>query len=172
MQFEKYVKLLQKKSWDYAKKYGIEYEEMLAQAYLIYCECLEKYIPGKASFTTYLYIQLNRLGDFARTYNRQKGLLLQDHFQPISNEDENLEVEVESPMPLMSKEQFLSIAGEKLSSIACCVLAWIVNYEWVGTRRRVPTVEIASRSFGIDKERMNAIWNEIGTYWRNEGYTL
>ena len=77
-QFEKYVDLIRNRAWEYHKKTGVDYEELESQGFLIYCECLEKYDISKSGFSTYLYIQLNRLGDFAKTYIRQKGVLIDD----------------------------------------------------------------------------------------------
>lgn len=170
-QFEKYVDLIRKRAHEYSEKYNIDYSEMESQGFLIYCECLEKYDPEKAKFTTYLYVQLNRLNDFAKTYKRQKGLYLQDYFNPDSNQDiEDYEERMisrnyDSPKIL----DFLKEAKQELSEDAFKLIVWIIKREWEEKNRRTPTISMATKHFNRSRQKIEEIWEECRNFWLNQG---
>jgi hypothetical protein len=168
-QFEKYVDLIRKRAHEYSEKYNIDYSEMESQGFLIYCECLEKYDPDKAKFTTYLYIQLNRLNDFAKTYKRQKGLYLQDYFNPEHEvedyEERMISKDYNSPQII----DFLTEAKKELSEEAFKLIVWIVKREWEGKNRRIPTISMAMKYFNKTRQKIQELWNECGNFWLNQG---
>jgi hypothetical protein len=168
--FEKYANLIRKRAHEYSTKYGIDYDEMESQGFLIYCECLEKYDISKAQFTTYLYIQLNRLGDYAKTYNRQRGVLIQDYY---SNPNEEKEKDYETTLPAREFApdvvDFLNEAKDILSDNAYNLMTWIVGRTWEGKNKRTPTVAIAVKYFNVSKQVIERAWEEIGTFWNEQG---
>lgn len=172
-QFEKYVDLIRKRAHEYSEKYNIDYSEMESQGFLIYCECLEKYDPEKAKFTTYLYIQLNRLNDFARTYNRQRGDLIQDYYKnQIQDQEENSNAEEEiisRNYDLPKVLDFLKEAEQELSEDAFKLIVWIIKREWEEKNRRTPTISMATKHFNRSRQKIEEIWEECRNFWLNQG---
>ena len=172
-QFEKYVDLIRKRAHEYSEKYNIDYSEMESQGFLIYCNCLEKYDPEKAKFTTYLYIQLNRLNDFARTYNRQRGDLIQDYYKnQIQDQEEssNIEEEIVSKNYNLPKVlDFLKEAKQELSEDAFKLIVWIIKREWEEKNRRIPTISMATKHFNRSRQKIEEIWEECRNFWLNQG---
>ena len=170
-QFDKYVNLIRKRAREYSKKYNIDYDEMESQGFLIYCECLEKYDVSKATFSTYLYTQLNRLGDFAKTYNRQKGCLIQDSFSNEENEDiDNIEdMIISKNYDLPTLNDLLQEAKSELSEQAFQLLKWIIEKEWEKKNKRTPTISMASKYFNISKTIVEKFWIECKDFWNTKG---
>lgn len=169
--FDKYANLIRKRAHEYSTKYGIDYDEMESQGFLIYCECLEKYDISKAKFCTYLYIQLNRLGDYAKTYKRQQGVCIQDYYS--TNDCEADENNYEEMLPALNDSpavaDFLKEANEVLSSSAYELLVWIVGREWEGKNKRTPTISKAVKYFNTTKQAIEKAWEECRTFWQIQG---
>jgi len=56
-----YKGIINKQSWAYAKKYLLDFEDVQSQAFVIFCEALQKYDDRRASFSTYLWHRLRML---------------------------------------------------------------------------------------------------------------
>ena len=169
--FEKYANLIRKRAHEYSKKYGVDYSELESQGYLIYCECLEKYDVSKSSFSTYLYIQLNRLGDYIKTYQRQQGILIQDYY--ANNADYDIDNDYEKMLPAREFSpavvDFLNEAQEFLSESAYNLLNWIVGRSWEGKNKRKPTILMAVKYFNIPKQAVEELWEECRNFWNKRG---
>lgn len=168
--FEKYAMLIRKRAHQYSKEFGIDYSEMESQGFLIYCECLEEYDAEKSSFCTYLYIQLNKLRDYAKMYKRQQGTLIQEHYM-TSKDDGNTNYEELIPSREVSPavEDFMLEAKQELSENAYVLLTWIVSREWEGKNRRRPTMTMAIKHFKAKKENIAAWWEECKNFWNVSG---
>lgn len=65
--------MLKSAAWNCFQSYGVEYEEVLSQSYLIFMEALEKYDSGKgAKFSSYLFSRLRTLADYCKKETRYK----------------------------------------------------------------------------------------------------
>lgn len=176
--FEKYVMIIRKRAHEYSKKYHIDYSELESQGFLIYCECLQNYDVSKSNFCTYLYIQLGRLNDFAKTYIRQKGFLIQDYYnKPALDDKIDFEENIQSiEYDLISCDDLLEIAKDELSSEAYELLVWILKREWEKDRkkkdRKIPNISSASRYFNKNRKFMEKIWDECKNFWSTEGLML
>lgn len=170
-EFDKFVDLIRKRAWEYSKKYNIEYSEMESQGYLIYCECLEKFDNTKSSFSTYLFIQLNRLGDFAKTYARQKGELIEDYFS-VEDEEINIEDSIESRESSLNLSELIIEASKNLSSDCIEILKWIVERSWERKNKRTPTISMAVSYFNKSRDYIEKCWNEISLFWNEKGFSL
>lgn len=173
--FEKYVNLVRSRAHEYAKSSGIDYDELESQGFLIYCECLEKYDISKSSFCTYLYIQLNRLGDFVKTYKRQKGFLIQDYYKNEADYDinNNYEEQIRScNYILLGRNQILREAKKVLSKDAFKVICWILGRSWEMKNRRKPTITMAMKHFNISKQAIEPLWEECKNFWLNESSVM
>lgn len=177
--FQKYVNLIRKRAHGYSKKFGVDYYELESQGFLIFCECLEKYDVSKsASFCTYLYTQLNRLGDYVKTYKRQEGYLMQDYFgfDRCDEDCEDCEENYEMTLPATEFSpdviDLLKEAKESLSDAAYNLIVWIVERSWECKNKRTPTVSMASKYFRSSKQVMEKLWEECGNFWNSKGLQL
>lgn len=172
--FEKYVNLIRQRAHEYADRFKVDYSEMESQGFLIYCECLEKFDITKSNFSTYLYIQLGRLGDFAKTYRRQQGFLIQDYYTnvldyEIGNDYETLiEQQKENP----SLKLLLDDAKQVLSDNAFLLMKWILGRSWERKYKRKPTLAMAVSRFNVPEQVIDRAWNECKEYWNKIGVEL
>lgn len=179
--FKKYVDLIRSRAWEYHNKTGVEYSELESQGYLIYCECLEKYDILKAGFSTYLYIQLNRLGDFARTYIRQKGCLIEDtetsdlkrsdKIVSYSYKDED-KIDILNRESSETQKNLLKFAKDNLSLDAYSLLYWIVKRSWDNFHINKPSIRIMCEKLNWERERVMKAFNECKDFWNNKGLAL
>lgn len=172
--FEKYVNLIRQRAHEYADKFDVDYSEMESQGFLIYCECLEKFDVNKSSFSTYLYIQLGRLGDFAKTYKRQQGFLIQDYYaNTLDYEiDNDYELLIEQQKENPSLRLLLEDAKNILSDNAFVLLKWILGRTWERKYRTKPTLAMATSRFNVPKQVISRAWNECKDYWNKIGVEL
>lgn len=170
--FEKYVNVIRIRAHYYSNKYGIDYDEMESQGFLIYCECLDKYDINKSSFCTYLYIELNRLRDFARTYNRQRGVLIQDYYNTSNYDVDDIESMIPAREVSAQLNDFLMEAKNSLSEAAYDLMVWIIGRSWEGKYRRVPTISTAVKHFRSPKQAIKKLWDECGDFWNSKGFAL
>lgn len=154
--FEKYQKLIQKRCWRYYKQYKgeIDFEEIEAQGYLIYCEALKNYDITKSNFSTHLWWELGNLDSFCKTLYRRK--------------EKNVSIENIKPIPFFEKETF-SVEGltEYLSEKAIKIVKWILSREWEDFHKTKPTIKMACEKFKCSYLTMKKTWNEIEKFWVN-----
>ena len=172
--FEKYANLVRKRAHEYSEKFNVDYDELESQGFLIYCECLETYDVSKSNFCTYLYIQLNRLGDYVKTYLRQQGVLIQDYYS--NKADFDIENNYEEMLPARENSvqlnDFLREAKQALSEEAYNVIAWIIGRSWEGRYKRKPTATIAAKHFNSPKQAMEKLWEECRSFWNSKGFAM
>lgn len=158
--FEKYVNCIRKYANYYSSHYNIEYDEVEAQGYLIYCECLESYDVTKgAKFITHLTIELKRLKDYCESLNKH------GKYSSMSIDDED------SYDGFVSREFYtmydiLEASDGVISSVAQDVLKWILERSWEKKGRAKPTISNACEIFHMSPSKMKRIWNEIGNFYR------
>lgn len=155
--------MIDKKAWEVSKKTGVEFEELQAQGALIYMYILNKYDISKSSFSTYLYLGLNRLYEFAYYYRDR-------------NRDGTLSETVEKSIEAMeinpSLKEFLDLAKEKLSGDSYRLIEWLVNRTWEFQGRVKPCVSMVMRNFGWDREYTKNVWAECKNFWNDTGWAI
>lgn len=181
IKFEDYVMMIRKMAHKFARKLNVPYEEMEAQGYLIYSECLKSFDISKGTtFSTHLFTNLKRLNDFGHTYNRQKGVLLED----ITNSD----YKKSSLIKMKSKEvtkkptydiqlnyddvklvDLLEYAQDYLSNEAYKLFKWILERSWDDFVHTKPSIKMAMEKFNMTRTKMNVLWNECFNFWNNVG---
>ena len=186
IKFEDYVMMIRKMAHKFSNKHGVPYDELESQGFLIYCECVKTFDLSKgATFGTHLFTNLKRLNDYAITYKRQKGVLLED----ISNEDSKksdklvtiklknkveqsklYDVQLNYDNPTIM--DLLECAKEKLSIDAFELLKWMLNREWDDYVHSKPSIKMAVEYFNTTRTRINSLWNECSQFWNNEGISL
>ena len=164
--FDKYVRLIRKTAGEYARNYRLPYEDVEAQAFLIYCETLEKYDISKGvQFVTLLYSRLKSLGDYCKLELKKNG------FEGVSIFDVEIDDKVES----LKVKDFLAVASKMLSIEAYDVLLWLVGFEWNDENKIYsckPTVARVMKKFHFSRQKTVRIWGEIKAFWNSDGYAL
>jgi hypothetical protein len=158
--FDDYIDLIRNRVHYYSAKWGVPYDELESQGFLIYVEALSRWRPETASFSTFLWWRLNTLKDYCKTYRRQ-------------TQSGELSEEMESLMP--ARQSFLGIEGilkaaaESISFDAQQLLGWILKRRWEKPYVYYPTLPAAKRVFsyecGWNKERVEIAWNVVESFW-------
>jgi hypothetical protein len=163
--FEQFVDMIRSRAHFYSRCYHIEYAEVEAQGFLIYCMSVEQFNSSKASFSTYLFQNLSgRLRDFCVQYTRKTVKDNQDTDESIDT-IETLPAKTE-----LNQEEFLEYSEMFLSPIAFKVLSWIVSFTWnkPGSGKKIHIAQIR-RVFDLDLRYAKQIWAELGEFWQNKG---
>lgn len=161
--FENYKKMIDKKAWEVSKKTGVDFEELRAQGAFIYCYVLNRYDPSKSSFSTILYLSLNRLYEYSyyfRDRKRDKTL------------SETVEKSIKSLEISPSIKDLLALAKEKLEDDSYRLIEWLVNRTWEFQGRIKPCVAMVMRQFGWDREYSKAVWEKCRVFWNESGWAL
>ena len=85
--YEQYKKLLYSISWYWTKRTSMEFEDLLAEFNLVFCEALIQYDPKQTKFSTFLtHCCNNRMFNNIKKYNCKKRLNEQIGFEldPVS----------------------------------------------------------------------------------------
>ena len=163
--FEQYVRLIRKMAGYYATRYNLPYEDVEAQAFLIYCETLEKFDISKGvKFITFLYTRLQALGDYCEAEKKRSS--------NVSVEDDLFYIPSRETFDI---KDFLSVACQLLSAEAFAVLSWLVSFDWNDDRRKYdcrPSVAMVKRKFHYSRRKAERLWGEIRDFWNSEGYAL
>lgn len=165
-QFEKHLNLIRKSAHFYATKWNIDYDEVEAQGFLIYCESIDTFDLSKGRFSTHLTWQLKRLNDFCRTYKRQKGELIEDYFRNNDNSEmDSICDSIPANSENITMMEILEIAIDYLSKEAYSMLKWILGRNWEMKGRLKPSIPLAMSKFNYTRKQAEKIWNEIGVFY-------
>lgn len=163
-QLDRYVRMIRKRAHEYSDRYGVEYEDVEAQGYLIYCECLDSFDITKSSFSTHLYTELGKLDHYCYSvskHGRHRHVELDEN-----GDDRSLDTVAYTASPTI--EDIEECAEGVLSESAHRVLGWMLEREWERDGRRKPTISDACSFFQMSYGRMRRLWDEIGEFYRNE----
>ena len=161
IKFEKYAKMIEKKSWEVHRKTGVDVDELKAQCALIYVNTLDNYDPSKSSFSTIFYLSLNQLWEYAyyfRDRNRDGAF--------INDEERKFE---SFPYDNPKLTDFLEYAKTELSEGAYKIMEFIVRRSWDFKCRIKPTVSMIMREFGLTRTTADTLWNECSDFWNKDG---
>lgn len=172
-----YVNMVRKLAHYYANYYGMEYDELEGQGFLIYTLALQAHNPAKASFSTFLYTNLKgRLADFckqqiARTWRNQAADMVMVNQAGGFLENENAPttaIELLEERKDYPREKFLEYASDYLSPIAKTLLVWCLDKEHPEMRKK-PSYTAAIKELNYPKERVKSAWEELKVFWQNAG---
>ena len=171
-EWEKSVEYVKFWAGFYAKCYDMEYEDVEAQAYLIYCMAVQNYRIGKASFLTYLYSNLHgRLRDYCREFKNKtwQDESIDDLIKADStaiNFDEFFSKNYTYP-PL---DVFLEFAKGYLSSNAYELLVWASQREYEDDERVTIHSDLQGYFCDIKRWKVRNVytaWVEVMDFWRS-----
>lgn len=162
--FEKYVNIIRKRSHEYAHIYNMDYEDVEAQGFLIYCECLDSYDVSKGSFATHLYTELGRLDHYCNSVSKH------DEHRSWIYDDEGNDVSLETIEDINppSLDNLLGMAISSLSDFSYKVFEWMLKRSWEKGVRSKPSIKDACDFFKVSYPKMKKTWNEIGNFYRSE----
>jgi len=167
IKFDDYVNMIKKWARFCSKRYKIEYEEVEAVGFEIYCIAIKKFNPAKASFSTYLYQRL--WGDMQwYCISHNKKYFEQINIEPIEEYEEDLAAQVNP-----TADEFLEFAKSWLSPAGYDLLIWILDREWIfcsGDRVKTkPSVTTVCKFFNTTSELIKPLWEELREFWELEG---
>jgi hypothetical protein len=178
-QFLQFHPMVEKAVWKYSKKYHLDREEVSGQAYLIFCEALEKLNPDKASFSTYLFNELNRLDNYCKCeYRKNKKSVQRIKHNHIRGYGHNIFINrlyVEETIKYDYKvfEKVLNKIDYEisLSDDAKDILQYILSREWEDVETnwipRFSYIKMVYATKGWAGNRIINSWNEIKLWWQN-----
>jgi hypothetical protein len=177
-QFNQFRPMVERAVWKYSKKYHLEYEEISGQGYLIFCEALGKLNPDKASFSTYLYNELNRLDNYCKCeYRKNKKSVQRIKHNHVRGYGHNIFINrlyVEETIKYDYKvfEKVLNKIDYEisLSDDAKDILQYILSREWEDVETnwipRFSHIKKVYANKGWTGNRIVNCWNEIKNWWQ------
>lgn len=147
----------------------VEFDDVLAEAYLIYAWCLKNFSDEKnTKFSTYLYIQLRgRLADYYDvTY---KVIDLYENIVENNEDDDTYENNIVSKDYDLSEEKndIYESGKENLSYEGYEVLKYILSREWENEKRHnYPSVVQICSKLGYPREVVLSSMDEIKSFWK------
>ena len=170
IKFDDYVNMIRSRAHYYSKCYRMEYSEVEAQGFLIYCMCIKYYQKNKASFSTYLYRNLSgRLRDFCRNRAQQenKECCLEEIF------DEEIASKIGFDFFVArengpSVKQLLDYAKCYLSGEAYSILKWLLT-DQLAELGICPSLSLISKASKIPLLVLDVFWQELRDFWNIKG---
>jgi hypothetical protein len=176
-QFLQFRPMVEKAVWKYSKKYHLEYEEISGQGYLIFCEALKRLNPSKASFSTYLFNELNRLDNYCKCEYRKNLKSVQRIKKCSRGYGKNLFINRLYPEnnTIYDYNVFSKVLDKmdyeiSLSDYAKDILQYILSREWEDVERNwIPRFSYIKEVYvnkGWTGNRIINSWNEIRQWWQ------
>jgi DNA-directed RNA polymerase specialized sigma subunit len=170
--FKQYQPLIESFTWKATKRYRyLEHDDIKQQAYLIFCEAIERYDPSRnAQFITFLYHRLRTLNDYCK-FNRT----VDSQIQLFDSDQEENVIDV-------TFEQFEAAMGRleeslELSEDAQDIIDYLISREW-----ETPGINRVPRLYSIKKyyrywkgwmpKRTEQAWEEIKDWWKSGNHFL
>lgn len=172
-QFKKHQKMLEKAAWVSAKTWHIDIEETRSQAYLIFCEAMEKYDPTRAKLSTYLYGQLQMLNDYcAKQKTEELGTTDDLTFEIVgTNVFGHQYAEMANAMERLETALELSRDAQE-------ILSAIIGREWEtpgSVPYRLPRKNTMIRWYkklGWTAKRVSISWEEVRSWWQAGNHSI
>jgi len=171
IKLDDYIDMVRERAWYYAKKSGMEYREIEAHGFWIYCFCLERFNPSKASFSTFLYQNLSaRLRDYC--FQETQKTYLDNQGEEAMKALNIIPARVDHDLA-----EFHQYASDYLSPLAYKVLVVILETQFKPIirqkERQVETIiHEVRRGLGFkpsDFEKVRTVWDELEHFWNTRG---
>lgn len=175
IKFENYINMINKKAWEVSRNTGVDFEELQGYGALIYCNILEKYDISKSSFSTILYLGLNRLYEYAY-YDRDGNYTAKNNagksVVKLTTLSEFAEKSIESAELSPTMKDLLELAKEKLEEDSYKVIEWLIGRTWEFKGKIKPCIAMVTRHFGWNRKYAETVWNDCKNFWNEIGWTL
>jgi len=188
IRLESYVNMIRSRAWNYAKSYGMDYDDVEAEGFKVYAICLGKFNPGKASFSTYLFNNLNgRLNDYCEGYvNRTYldrcetdilskaeaiiGLSMGVNGVPADALNAPSCIGRMTADYSESRDRFLDFAQDCLSPFAFWILKYLVDLGFAAGSKRKPTVKKIAKVLSVEEAKIQNAFDELRGFWLRRGH--
>ena len=159
IEYKKYKNMIYKKSSILARKYGVDFEDIVSEGFYIFAKALQKYDDKKSQFSTYLWHSLKYLEDYCK---KQKKYVDKNTL----TEFESLILDERIFIATMEKVETLT----KLSKNAKDILNYILNLEWYSPEQesKNPNLSSTIKHFvakGWGKRQTMRAWSEVKLWW-------
>jgi hypothetical protein len=164
IKFTDYVNMVRSRAHYYARCYRMDYEDIEAQGFLIYCMAIRDYNKKRASFSTFLYRNLSgRLRDYCKQKTEAESL---DNFDEAFESFTDL-FEARKDCP---QEQFLQYAHDYLTPFAFKILKWLVQDQLSCLRSKTkPSLISMAKILSVSLDTLNSAWQELSDFWNLKG---
>ncbi len=163
--FRDHEKLIYKQSHYHARQWGMDFEEVKSQGFLIFYETIERFKKEKnTQFSTYLYWRLLTLGDYCR---KEKGLIDQ---YTIPSGGKLLEESIDTHLDRILFYQMVDLLSTDGEKIVKSLVEGIFHKPNMDRQRPVGKSrikEIATKEWGWTQSRVDKVWGEVGEWWNN-----
>jgi hypothetical protein len=176
-QFNQFRPMVEKAVWKYSKKYHLDFTDVEGQGYLIFCEALEKLDPSKASFSTYLFNELERLEQYCKKEYRKNNKSIQ-RIKVARKRGYGHNIYINRLYPDNSTIYNYSIFEKvldkmdyeiSLSDDAKDILQYILSREWEDVEKNwIPKLSYVKKVYmdkGWKNSRILRTWQEIREWW-------
>lgn len=179
--FQQFRPMIEGAAWTAAKRYQIEVTELRSQAYLIFCEAVERFDSSRAYkgkeeklFESFLFNRLRTINDFAKDFKKKTDYI------PFINEQNDYKIEIclkdtriEDFEIAMDKLE----SGLALSEDAQEIIDFIISRQWETPGfNRVPRLHSVQRYYrywkGWMPQRTARAWEEIRTWWKSGNHLM
>jgi hypothetical protein len=176
-QFNQFRPMVEKAVWKYSKKYHLDFAEIEGQGFLIFCEALEKLDPSKASFSTYLFGELDRLDQYCRKeYRKNKKSVQRIKHSKVRGYGHNIYINRLYPdnSTIYNYSIFEKVLDKmdyeiSLSDDAKDILQYILSREWEDVEKNwIPRFSHIKEIYGLKgwaNNRIQKTWREIREWW-------
>lgn len=162
--FKKNERLIYKQSWYYAKKYDIDFEEVRSQAYIVFCEAIDRFDRKMgASFTTYLFDRLRTLDYYCKKEKFTKSLEIW-----IGKEYLRFGEIIEDRIERLNFYEMVDLLSKDARSLVKEIISGTFNQPGMDRQRSVGKTRIrkvVTKEWGWTHSKVDDVWNEVKTWW-------
>jgi hypothetical protein len=175
---KQYRPMIEKVVWTNVRRFKIEPDEVRSEAFLVFCKCLQTFDETKASFSTYLYgnlehLVMNKCSRMWKTRARDIEWASKKRFNSECEEHEDFLDLFPSRYDVFSDSIMVLETASILSEDARTILNFIISREWEvpgETKRERAYFNFTARWFRYYYDwmpgRTHKAWKEIREWWR------
>jgi len=163
--FRKYQKMILGQAHALSNRYGVEFDDIVSQGYLIFVKTLHTFDPKKSSFGTYLYNNLHDLNNYCKKQRRYN-----EHLKIV---EEEMLIDQDKIRYDTFCETLIRIKENKeLSDKSIAILQYVLSREWdlpdKNFSKRKVSFSMVVRHFSPMKYHISELhksWEEIRKWW-------
>ncbi len=159
--FTKYQNMIRKSAHKYHTMWGVDYEDLEAQGYLIFCEAIERFDATRAGFGTFLTNRLKTLNDYCISLKcRKSAPTAYEHIEKVPGTITYIAPTFSNPLAQLAED-------------AQTVATHLLSREWevIGSAKK-PSLSSTTNHFvahGWTPARVRSAWTDLSQWWQAEG---
>jgi hypothetical protein len=175
-QFTQFLPMIEKACWHYYRKYHLDRADIESQAFLIFCNAIEKLDIKKASFSTYLFNELKRLDRYCKyEFQKENKDVIRIKKMHKNGYGKNVFVDRIEVPDILQYDIFDKVITKmdyeiSLSNDAKEIVKYILSREWerIETNWKPSFSYIQKKYLENDwtKNRIVKAWQEIKEWWQ------